>query len=194
MERKKKSTGSKGKNFERQFKLSCDQQDLLIVRLNDSDLSFNPLTKNFTRFTAKNPCDYILFSYPNIFFMELKSTEYNSISIQENIEEEKMIKLHQINSLTNLSLHEGVFAGFVLNFREKENLEEDTYFLSIQNFLKFKEATQKKSINKLDVVQYGGVKINQTLKRTQYIYHVDELLKKIQEREGKKDGDTGTNL
>lgn len=183
---KKNNKGSKGKVFERQFKLSSEQEGLLIVRLNDSDLSFNPLTKSFTRFTAKNPCDYILYLYPNIFFIELKSTEYNSISIQEDIKEEKMIKLHQVNSLTNLSLHEGVFSGFIFNFREKENLEEDTYYLSIQNFLKFRELTQKKSINKLDIVQYGGIKINQTLKRTHYIYHVKDLFEKIQERDGEK--------
>ena len=62
-----KNKNSKGKIFERQFKQSAQNQNLLIVRLNDTDLSFNPLVQNFTRFTATNPCDFIMYLYPNIF-------------------------------------------------------------------------------------------------------------------------------
>lgn len=176
-----KSKGSNGKNFERQFKLSAEHQEILIIRLNDSDLSFNPFIKEHTRFTAKNPCDFIIYNYPNIFFLELKSTIYNSISIQNNPEESKMIKLHQINSLKDLSLTKGVYSGFIFNFKDKETIEEDTYYLSIENFLRFLNETGKKSISKLNVVQYGGIKINQKLKRTQYLYNIQELLDQLKE-------------
>ena len=39
--------------------------------------------------------------------------------------------------------------------------------------------TDKKSINKLDIVQYGGIKISQKLKRTQYTYDVKKMLEDI---------------
>ena len=51
--------------------------------------------------------------------------------------------------------------------------------MSIQDFSNCITSTGKKSINKLDVVQYGGIRMNQTLKRTNYIYHVKDLFDKV---------------
>lgn len=185
----KKGT-NKGKKFERNFKSSAMNQGLLVVRLNDTDLSFMKNSKYIgSRFTAENPCDFIVYEYPNIFFLELKSTEYNSISIQRVPTEpkDKMIKAHQINSLIQLSQAYGSIAGFVFNFRNKENLDEDTYFMSIENFSNFLTKNDKKSINKLDVVQYGGIKMGQKLKRTQYDYDIKKMIEDIKKELDEKD-------
>ena len=64
-----------------------------------------------------------------------------------------MIKLHQINSLTQSSLHEGVYAGFIFNFRDDEDIDNnDTYYMPIGCFNDFLVERDKRSINKLDVV------------------------------------------
>lgn len=91
-----KKTSNKGKKFERNFRDSAIDQGVLIVRLNDTNLSFIPGKEKNSRFTADNPCDFILYEKPNIYFLELKSTEYSSISIQRlpTDPKDKMIKAH----------------------------------------------------------------------------------------------------
>ena len=174
----KKKGSNLGKKFEHNFRESAINQELFFLRLNDSDISY--MGYQGVRFTPTNPADFLSFLNGNLFLLELKSTEYGSIGIQRTPEEEKkMIKFHQINDLIKYSLFENVNCGFVFNFREKEGLDEDTYYLSIQNFSNFLCDTDKKSINKLDIVQYGGIKISQKLKRTQYTYDVKKMLEDI---------------
>lgn len=172
------ANSNKGKKFEHQFKISADKDGILCIRLNDSDVSFAGASG--TRFAPKNPCDYVLYYRERIWTLELKSSKFHSIPFQLTPEDEpKMIKAHQINSLVNFGQFEGCEAGFILNFRNDETNEEDTYYLSIQNFSNFVSQNDKKSINKLDIVQYGGIRMNQTLKRTNYIYHIKDLFDKV---------------
>ena len=168
-----------GKKFEEDIKSSANTQNIFILRLNDSSLSWQP--EKTSRFTAENPYDFIMFCEPNLFCLELKSTCYSSISIQRLPEEKnKMIKLHQINSLTQSSLHEGVYAGFIFNFRDDEDIDNnDTYYMPIGRFNDFLVERDKHSINKLDIVQYGGIKLSQKIKRTRYTYDINKMIQDI---------------
>jgi len=173
---------NKGKKFENQFKISANKDGLFIIRLNDSSLSWEH--EKTSRFTAENPCDFLLYYSGKLFPLELKSTEYQSISIERERGKKAMIKMHQWNSLSNFSLFEGVHPGFIFNFREKDSNQEETYFVIIQDFVNFMEESGKASINKTDVINLPNtIKIDQTLKRVNYIYHVkdmlDNLIKKI---------------
>ena len=177
METKKKP--NMGKRFERNFKESALQDGLFILRLNDTDTSFN--RRDGMRFTPTNPADFIAFLNGELYLLELKSTEYKSLSIQRDPEDKnsKMIKAHQIADLVKYSLFDGVNCGFVLNFRSKDSMEEETFYLSIENFSRFMSENPKESINRSDVVLYDGVKLDQKLKRTQYHYQVKELLERL---------------
>lgn len=168
-----------GKKFEEDIKSSANIQNIFILRLNDSSLSWQH--EKTSRFTAENPYDFIMFYEPNLFCLELKSTCYSSISIQRLPEEKnKMIKLHQINSLTQSSLHEGVYAGFIFNFRDDEDINNnDTYYMPIGCFNDFLVERDKRSINKLDIVQYGGIKLSQKIKRTRYTYDINKMIQDI---------------
>ena len=167
------SAGSKGKRFEQNFKNSCNIQNILCIRLNDSSTSF--IMEKNARFTPDNPCDYINFYRNYLFPIECKSTEYGSISIQlEPQEKSKMIKLHQYNSLVNFSLYEGVYPCFLFNFRQKEGVDEDTYLMYVGDFTNFLSKTDKHSINKLDIVQNGGIIVEQKLLRTNYLYNIEK--------------------
>ena len=47
-----------GKKFEQLWKQSAEKQDLFILRLNDTDMSFNQNKELRSRFTLKSPCDF----------------------------------------------------------------------------------------------------------------------------------------
>ena len=173
-----------GKKFERQWKISADNQEVFCLRLNDSDLSFNQNKELRSRFTMQNPCDFIMFNQGNLFALELKSTHLKSIGIQREPKDNGMIKLHQINSLLHFRQYEGVISGFILNYRDDENIRnEKTYFLDIIDFNKFLCDSEKKSINQNDVILYNGLLINQTIKRTLYTYDVKGILDRLVEKE-----------
>ena len=145
----KKST-NEGKAFELDVKQSCINDGLFYLRLNDTSI---PFQNGGARFAAENPCDCLVFDKPNLFAIECKSTKYKSISFDREEGDKNMIKLHQINSLIKFSETEGIFAGFLLNFRNEEIRSEGmTYWMDIRDFSNFYTSTDKSSINRLDVV------------------------------------------
>ena len=178
---------NKGKIFEEKFYESSQKQNIFIHRLKDTDLSFNG--NPVSSFTPTNKCDFYLFGNiekgkGNLFAIECKSTKYSSMSIELNEEETnaKMIKLHQMKSLHKMSQIDGIYAGFVLNFRDEEKNLEDTYYMSIEKFLKFLQETQKKSINKTDC-ELRGIKVESVLLRKYYNYNVERMIRDIVKEE-----------
>ena len=164
-----------GKIFEQQWKNSIDKEKMYYFRLKDNPSSFGKDSVS-VRFTLNNPYDCFIF-YNRFFFpMELKSTELTSISIQRRKEDNgKMIKINQINGLLEANEYNGIFPGFIFDFR----LSGNTYWLSINNFNLFMIENDKKSINEKDVIKYKGININKTKKRTRYVYDIEELLLNI---------------
>lgn len=170
---------NEGKKFEKDIKESCENQGIWIIRLSDSSLSWQH--ERTSRFTVNNPCDFLAFQKPNLFAIECKSTKYKSMSFSTNPDEKSvMIKAHQINSLINFSLVDGIYAGFILNFRNDEDVSKGiTYWWSIQDFSDFINNTDKQSINKLDVIQHNGIIIEQKLKRVRFTYNIEKLINDI---------------
>lgn len=169
-----------GKIFEREFRQSAINDELLIIRLKDSALSWSDSESKKVRFTSENPCDFIIFNTPFLYSLELKHTVNTSISIQKTKEEpNKMIKWHQIQSLSQMSLFKNSKCGFILSYYIEKEDREYTYFLSIKNFSTFLIETDKKSINRQDVIDYGGILIEQIKKKKYYKYKIKELLEKI---------------
>ena len=177
-----------GKFFEKSFADSAKEQGVFCYRLKDTDISFNG--NSMSSFTPSNPCDYFLFgntddnSRGNLFAIECKSTKYMSMSIESGPEKtkgNKMIRNAQIQSLIKLSFYDGIKAGFVLNFRDEDRNLDDTYYMSIRDFVRFLDETKKKSINKMDC-ELRAIKIDSTIKRTHYRYDVSKMIKDIAEK------------
>lgn len=165
-----------GKIFENAIKSSFPYY-CLAIRLADPPQSFGK--SEGLRFSNKNPCDYIAFDslHRRFLTLELKSTKSTSFSVQRVKEEKnKMIKLHQIESLTKFSEFNHVVAGFVFNFRDEKKNEERTYFQFIQDFNQMMTENQKASCNEKDIVQYNAIVINGVKKRTRYTWNLDEFL------------------
>lgn len=179
---------NQGKVFEQNFKKSCEKQNILCIRLNDSSTSF--IMEKNARFTPQNPCDFITNCNGTMIPIECKSTEYNSFSIQfEKEEKNKMIKLHQINSMVQFSLFPEVYPCFIFNFRVKENDdsgEEITYLMHISDFSNFMAETDKKSINKLNIVQYGGIRVEQKKLFKNYSYNLKKAFEEMIEIQKEK--------
>lgn len=166
-----------GKIFEDDFRKSVPDY-CFIHRLKDTAQSYNKSKK--TKFTWNNPCDFFVFdsNISKLYALELKSTKYKSMSIQiDEDEDSKMIKLHQIESLTDMSQYNGIIAGFIFNFRDEKNNMERTYFQNIIDFNNMLNKINKQSLNEMDLLLNGAVKINGVKKRVHYTWNIDEFLR-----------------
>lgn len=164
-----------GKVFEESIKQSIPKH-ILIIRLNDSPQAFKQ--SNLTRFTPKNPFDYVCFNTKTktLFCLELKSTSNKYMGFEDihsDEEQNSMIHKHQILGLLKCSAYENVVAGFLFNFRLSEN--ELTYFMEINDFKKMCDSINKKSFNIMDAVLYGAKKIQGNKKRTRWYWNLDEF-------------------
>ena len=165
---------NQGKKFEHNFKQACENDGIFCLRLTDSDLSFNPNKDLRSRFTVKQPADLIVYYNGYLFTLELKNTKGKNFSFQRDPKlPDGMIHYHQINSLVNMGLYDGIISRFVLNFRqemdEKHDLEERIFFLSIDDFSR---------------IEYGGIEIESNRKRTQFTYATKNGFEEIIKQKG----------
>lgn len=169
---------SSGKQFEKDFSSSIPSYCFL-HRLKDTAQSYNK-SEN-TQYTWNNPCDFfILDSNSRLFYaIECKSTKHKSMSVQINKDDEssKMVKYHQIESLTKIAEYNGVIAGFFLNFRDEKNKTERLYFINIIDLNRMMEEIGKVSFNEIDIILHNGIKISGTKKRVHYTWDLDTFFK-----------------
>lgn len=168
-----------GKIFEEDIKKSMPDY-VVLIRLNDSPQVFKQ--SSTTRFTLKTPCDYIAFDTNSkiLYFFELKSTKYKSISfedIDKKEQQSKMIHKHQILGLKKYSEYNSVKAGFLFNFRDEKNNIERTYFQDIIDFESMCKKINKHSFNEIDLCLNNSVKINGNKKRVRYNWDIDSFFK-----------------
>lgn len=167
-----------GKKFEFTIKNDCPDY-VKVSRIPDPPQSFTQ--RSDTTFSRKNPYDYEIFDtlHRIAYCLELKTTsqKYLSYHTSKKDEEDKKnanIQWHQIEGLTKASEYNNVIAGFLCNFR-LDNGEQLLYFLHIKDFNRFRNDIKKKSINIMDIVLYGGIKINGTKKRVNYSWDLDDF-------------------
>ena len=143
-----KSEGMKaGKNFEADFKTSCPD-DMFIYRVPD------------IRYGVKSVCDFLLYSYPRLFLLELKSTQEKTFPI-------KNIAPHQLENMSKFNKNNMV-AGFIINFR----LHNMTYFIR-GDVLQYIITQQNLTRLSIELLEEHGVLIPQEKKRTRFRYNLD---------------------
>lgn len=158
---------NEGKKFEQDIKASIPDTCWL-YRLRDNASSFANGTN--TRFTSSNICDYFLFDdiTRTLCLIECKSTKGTSVSVN-------MIRENQINGLLEASKH-NLVAGMLINFRNENN---DTFFITIDEFINMMNSINKKSFNIKDLESIGAIRVGSIKKRTRYIYNISNLIKQI---------------
>jgi recombination protein U len=161
-----------GKQFEQDFKGSIPMY-AFHYRFKDGTASWSdnfcprcktPLEKT-TRFQAQNICDYMIFNNPDLFFLELKSTQSKSLAFDA-------VRKNQKKEMTEANRRKGVNAGIIVNFRKVEK----TYFMSIDMFNECEEKLDRKSIP-IDIFETYGTIIHQEKKKVHWKYDVDKFLK-----------------
>ena len=143
---------NEGKVFENQIRLSILKiDDVYYCRIPDPPQSF--VQAETTKFSNKNPFDFLAYKFPYLLALENKSTIGTSFSFtMDDKKKDTLIHAHQIKGLWN-AYTDGVCAGLLLNFRDKNR----TYFIHIYDFVKFVADTTKKSINESDVMHFIDV-------------------------------------
>lgn len=144
-----------GKVFEQEF-LKSFQSNIFIQRMKDDTFGYKGVA---------NFCDFICFSSPHLYLFELKSTKQRSLPFSN-------ISKYQIDMLYKYSLHQGVKAGFVFNFRSHNY---QTYFLSADLAYEYYYQAHRKSFP-LKWVQENGILLPSTLVRTRYRFDLYHLL------------------
>ena len=145
---------SVGKLFEEEIKASFPQ-DFYVERYKDHTAGFKGVA---------NPADFRLYKYPLTFLLELKSHKGKSIPIAK-------IRPNQIQGMEKATHYEGVYGGFLINFRELE----ETYYITVQDVIQFIQMEERKSIP-VEWCRDHGVKIDQKKKRVRYSYDLESWL------------------
>lgn len=118
---------------------------------------------------VNNPCDFIIYRYPNILFLECKAVHGNTLNFKSDI------KKNQWDKLLKYSEVEGVNAGIVCWYIDWDI----TVFLPIEylQYLKeqdYKSFNIKKDINKIPRVILDGKK-----QRIFFDYNLKKFLEEI---------------
>jgi penicillin-binding protein-related factor A (putative recombinase) len=148
-----------GKAFEEDFKRSLCKT-IYPLRLKDSASSWNGGT--MSRFTIKNPCDFVLYNPSNrqMYMLELKHTNSKSLPFGN-------IKKNQIEGLTKSDKF-GIVSGFVIKTKD------GTFYLDIKDFNEFVATTSRKSIP-LELLSTKGIFIPSEKIRKNYRYDLSPI-------------------
>ena len=170
---------NEGKIFETTLKSNAPSY-FKVTRIPDPPQSFTQ--RSDTRFSRLNPYDFECFdSLRRILYpLELKTTSQKYLTYHTCEEDEKEkksanIQWHQIIGLTEASKYDNCAAGFMFNFR-LDNGEQLLYFMNIKDFNRFRQSTNKKSLNIMDISLNGGIKIRGEKLRKNYRWNLDEFL------------------
>lgn len=148
-----------GKQFEFEFTKQCeDTPGLVLTRLHDVNGKFKDVD---------NPCDFILYKYPNVYYLELKARQGHLLNFKSGI------RPNQWEGLLDYSYIEGTYAGILIWFYEHHK----TYFINIKTLEKLRKSG-KKSIT-IDDCERLGVLFDGRLKRKFTAYDINKNLDKI---------------
>lgn len=160
---------NKGYVLQDNIKKSCEKQDILFYRFRDNPFSFANSEK--TKFTTNNVCDCMIFLANKLLFVELKSVKGKSFSFTEH-------SLRQLNDINKIIHNKNgykrfnVYGCFIIEFRELE----ETYFIEVQNIIKYLDENNTKTINIKKYKKRGRyIKVDQEILRKNYRYDIKKL-------------------
>ena len=160
-----------GRDFEHDIQKSCEKEGIFVWKIPDTYVPLKNINKEC--YAPKMPCDFIIFHNGVLYFVESKSTIYNYITVEHD-DKKGQIAAHQISSLTKFSQSDGIKCFLFLQFK-RDTEDQMTYAIDINDFNRCLEMTGKKSINPMDVVQYGGEIIEQEKNRVHYNYKIKNV-------------------
>lgn len=155
-----------GKRFEQNFKKSVSE-DIYYYRFKDGTANFNGARNENVRFQAKNMCDILLYDMPVLFFLELKHHKGSSIPFSA-------IRKNQIDELFDASFYNGVCAGFIVYFGDKEKC----YFADACKIKVFVDRSERKSIP-ISWFEKEGIEIEVKQLKVNHSFNVKKFVDEI---------------
>jgi recombination protein U len=157
-----------GKVFEEEIKASIPD-GFYVERYKDDTAGFYGVT---------NPADYRLYREPYLFLWELKTHKGKSLPLAK-------IRLNQIKGMCKADMYTGIFAGFIINFRDLAEtyyvpvwrVVQDFYTVGADGEIDGISPTGRKSIP-VSWCKVNGTKIEQEKKRVRYTYNLKEFFKR----------------
>jgi len=143
-----------GKIFEEEIKASIPP-DFYVERYKDDTAGF---------YGVSNPADYRLYKYPYTILLELKTHKGKSIPLDK-------IRDNQIKGMYKAVQYTGIYAGFLINFRDLE----ETYYITVQDMVAFINSTERKSIP-VEWCRENGIRLEQKKKKVRYTYNLSKWL------------------
>ena len=144
-----------GKQFEDEIR-ACIPVDWYVERYKDDTAGFKGVA---------NPADFRIYKYPYLVLLELKTHKGKSIPLDN-------IRDNQIKGMKKAVKHNGVYGGFIINYRDLG----ETYYVSVELVANFKDQADRKSIP-VEWCREWGTKIDQELIRTRYRYNLKDWLR-----------------
>lgn len=86
-----------------------------------------------------------------------------------------MLRDNQIKGLQEASKH-NLVAGMLINFRNENN---DTFFITIDEFTDMMRSINKKSFNIKDLESIGATHVESMKKRTRYTYNLKKMIEEL---------------
>lgn len=176
-----------GKRFEQNIKASCEKQGILFERFIDS-MKFSGHDSGVTRFTPDSPCDGFIYWNGILIYLELKTACTGSISfnnppdIQDRTKVKPSIKAHQVKTLLNRKEFDGVEAGLLVEFSDRETKTQTipggTFYIDINDFYNWAVHSGKKSMNVKDA-ELIGLPVYKKMKKVNADYDIERMLKAI---------------
>lgn len=159
---------SSGKQFEKDFKKSMPE-NVFYYRFRDGTASFYGGGDNENiRFQQSNICDCLMYLRPILWLVDLKTTLGKSIPFNN-------FKENQVRELSKAMMHDGIKAGFIVNFRDIK----ETYFVKANDVEYYMAHAERKSFP-VDWCRENGVRVGQRLLKIRYRYDIEGFLKEAQ--------------
>lgn len=149
-----------GKRWEENFSSECEKQNIEITRLYDVFQGKKSIT---------NHCDYLVYQYPYVYHLELKSTGTGTLPLTN-------LSATQFRGLMKRKDTKGLVAGLLIQYRKFEKI----YFIPITEVDRFKKLNIR-SIKFKDIErgEIDAYELPSKLKRTNYSLELGNFLTKI---------------
>jgi recombination protein U len=154
---------NEGKKFEEDFRKSIPD-NVWFYRFRDGTSNWNNQDQTLTRFQAMNICDCMIFSYPFLYLIELKS--HNSASLPFSA-----IRNNQISDLSTAGQYKGIIPLVIINMRKYGK----TYAVHIDKIKYYINHSNRKSIP-ISWMKDNGVEVIGEQKRVRWKYDIEKLI------------------
>lgn len=124
---------SLGKKFEEVFRQDIKRLGWWLYRLPDQVSGYS--------YTSKNPCDFIVYSHPNLHLIECKSVHGNTFPFSN---------LSQYDLMKSYMNYTGVYPATVIWFIDHDKV----IYVPIKTLVKMRESDKLKSVNVKQIDRY----------------------------------------